>query len=110
GERDQSFSRELEKSAAGWSTNEHLQAETQSLLIGEGVARYFIWDAMRSLDYLTSRPEVDASRIGAVGCSGGGALTTYIGALDPRVKAVASACSTNSFRMMFARPVPKGEF
>ena len=110
GEREQTYSRQLGGVVAGGATNEHLQAETQSLLIGESVARYFIWDAMRSLDYLTSRPEVDASRIGAVGCSGGGALTTYIGALDPRVKAVASACSTNSFRMMFARPVPKGEF
>ena len=110
GEREQTYSRQLGGVVAGGATNEHLQAETQSLLIGAGVARYFIWDAMRSLDYLTSRPEVDASRIGAVGCSGGGALTTYIGALDPRVKAVASACSTNSFRMMFARPVSKGEF
>lgn len=110
GEREQSYSRELEKSAAGWSTNEHIQAETQALLIGQSLARYFIWDAIRSLDYLTSRPDVDPDRIGAVGCSGGGALTTYIGALDRRVKAVASACSTNSFRVMFARPVPKGEF
>jgi cephalosporin-C deacetylase-like acetyl esterase len=100
----------LERPAAGWSTNEHLQAEAQSLLIGQGVARYFIWDAIRSLDYLSGRPDVDVSRIGAVGCSGGGALTTYIGALDRRVKAVASACSTNSFRLMFARPIPKGEF
>ena len=110
GEREQSYNRELERSAAGWSTNEHLQAETQSLLIGQSLARYFIWDGIRSLDYLTSRPDVDATRIGAVGCSGGGALTTYIGALDRRVKAVASACSTNSFRVMFGRPVPKGEF
>jgi cephalosporin-C deacetylase-like acetyl esterase len=110
GEREQSYSRELERSAAGWSTNEHLQAETQSLLIGQSLARYFIWDGIRSLDYLTSRSDVDAARIGAVGCSGGGALTTYIGALDRRVKAVASACSTNSFRVMFGRPVPKGEF
>jgi cephalosporin-C deacetylase-like acetyl esterase len=110
GEREQTYSPQLDKSAAGWSTTEHMQAETQSLLVGQSVARYFIWDAMRSLDYLTSRPDVDATRIGAVGCSGGGALTTYIGALDRRVKAVASACSTNSFRLMFARPVPMGEF
>src|SRR6267142_5606903 len=110
GEREQTYNGQLSRVVAGGATNEHLQAETQSLLIGEGVARYFIWDAMRSLDYLISRPEVDATRIGAVGYSGGGALTSYIGVLDPRVKAVASACSTNSFRVMFARPFPKGEF
>ena len=58
----------------------------QSILIGESVARYFIWDAKRALDYLVSRPDVDAARLGAVGCSGGGALTTFIGALDPGSK------------------------
>ena len=110
GERLQAYDRELDGSVAGWGTMEHMQADAQSLLLNHGVARYFIWDAMRSLDYLVSRPEVDPNRIGATGCSGGGALTTYIGALDPRVKAVASACSTNTFRQMFGRRVPNGEF
>jgi cephalosporin-C deacetylase-like acetyl esterase len=110
GEREQTYSKELDRSAAGWTTMEHLQAEAQTLLLGQGMARYFIWDAMRSLDYLASRPDVDASRIGAVGCSGGGALTAYIGALDARVKAVAPACSTNSFELEFGRDRPMGEF
>jgi len=110
GEREQTFDRQAGRPAAGGATNEHLQAEAQSLLIGEGVARFFIWDAQRAVDYLQSRPEVDGARIGAVGCSGGGATSTWMGALDPRIKAVASACSTNSFRLMFARPVPHGEF
>src|SRR5437016_1313696 len=110
GEREQALDRSLDGSVAGWGSMEHMQAAAQSLLIGDSVARYFIWDAMRSLDYLISRPEVDATRIGAVGCSGGGALTNYLGALDSRVKAVASACATNSFRVMFARPFPQGEF
>ena len=34
------------------------------------MARYFIWDAKRALDYLASRPEVDAARLGAVGVLG----------------------------------------
>ena len=110
GEREQTYSKELDRSAAGWTTMEHLQAEAQTLMVGQGLARYFIWDAVRSLDYLASRPDVDAARIGALGCSGGGALTTYIGALDPRVKAVAPACSTNSFELEFGRPTPMGEF
>ena len=73
------------------------------------MARYFIWDAKRALDYLASRPEVDPARLGAVGCSGGGALTTFIGALDPRVKAVAPACYINSYRLLFAGPDPDSE-
>jgi cephalosporin-C deacetylase-like acetyl esterase len=50
------------------------------------LARYFVWDGVRALDYLTSLPEVDASRLGITGNSGGGTLTTYISMLDPRVK------------------------
>jgi dienelactone hydrolase len=64
---------------------------------------------MRSLDYLASRPDVDPSRIGAAGCSGGGALTTFIGGLDPRVKVVIPACYPSSFQTMFATAGPHGE-
>ena len=102
GEREQTFDPQLQEPAAGWSVNEHVHAEAQSQLVGEGVARYFIWDAMRSIDYLVSRPDVDSSRIGAAGCSGGGALTTFVGGLDSRLKAVIPACFPNSYRMMFA--------
>jgi len=47
---------------------------------------------MRGIDYLTSRDDVDAARIGCVGNSGGGTLTAYISALDPRVKAARIGC------------------
>ena len=109
GEREQTYDRQLDGPLAGWSVNEHIQAGAQSLLIGEGVARYFIWDAKRALDYLLSRPEVDATRVGAAGCSGGGALTTFVGALDPRLKAVVPACFPNSYRLLFAGPDPDSE-
>jgi cephalosporin-C deacetylase-like acetyl esterase len=67
--------------------NQHGMAGLETYLLGQNVARYFIWDGMRALDYLTSLPEVDAERIGATGNSGGGTLTTYIAMLDPRIKA-----------------------
>jgi dienelactone hydrolase len=50
-----------------------------------------IWDDMRSVDYLCSRPEVDAGRIGCVGLSIGGLRTAYLIAADPRIKV---ACVT----------------
>jgi dienelactone hydrolase len=64
---------------------------------------------MRAIDYLVSRPEVDADRIGATGCSGGGTQTTYIAALDPRVKVAAVACYMNSFQTLFAGSVGDSE-
>jgi cephalosporin-C deacetylase-like acetyl esterase len=67
--------------------NQHAMAGLQEILLGENLARYFIWDGIRGLDYLTSLPEVDASRLGVTGNSGGGTLTTYISMLDARVKA-----------------------
>ena len=47
------------------------------------------WNAIRGIDYLQSRPEVDKDRIGATGISGGGAATFWISAADDRVKATA---------------------
>jgi len=109
GEREQTYDRRVDRPLAGWSVPEHIQAGAQSILIGQSVARYFIWDAKRALDYLVSHPDVDAARIGAAGCSGGGATTTFIGALDPRIKAVAPACFINSYRLLFAGPDPDSE-
>lgn len=109
GEREQTYDPQLQAPAAGWSVNEHIQAGAQSSLVGEGLARYFIWDAKRSIDYLASRPEVDPERLGAAGCSGGGALTVFIGALDARLKAVIPACFPGSYRLLFAGSDPHSE-
>ena len=109
GEREQTYARQVDEPLAGWSVPEHIQAGGQNILIGESLARYFIWDAKRALDYLASLPEVDPARLGAVGCSGGGALTTLIGALDPRLKAVCPACFINSYRLLFTGPDPDSE-
>lgn len=51
-----------------------------------------ICDARRCLDYLESRPEVDGRRLGCMGCSFGGTMTTYTAALDRRIKAAVIAC------------------
>lgn len=109
GERLQAYDARLRRSVVGGSVDQHLQAGAQSLLVGQSFARYRIWDAKRALDYLVSRPEVDAERIGCTGCSGGGTLTTYISALDPRIKVAAPACYLNSFRTLFPGSVGDSE-
>jgi len=68
-------------------TGEHSQAGQPLLLLGANFAQYRAWDAIRALDYLLSRPEVDPERIGFTGHSGGGTMTMYLCALDPRIQA-----------------------
>jgi cephalosporin-C deacetylase-like acetyl esterase len=98
GERLQYYDPDLRRSkVAGGPTAEHDMANGHAMLIGDNVARYRIWDGIRGIDYLVSRKDVDASRIGVTGCSGGGTLTTYISALDERVKVAAPACYMNSW-------------
>jgi len=79
------------------ATGEHGEAGLQPTLIGDAPSRIVVWDSIRAVDYLTSRPEVDPNRIGAFGCSGGGTMTALLGALDPRVHAIAVACYLTSF-------------
>ncbi|WP_327484933.1 alpha/beta hydrolase [Telluribacter sp.] len=87
--------RDLEGKSA--PTKEHSYAGVQTFITGISPANYFTWDGIRAIDYLISRPEVDASRIGVTGRSGGGTQTAYIAALDERVLASAPECYITSF-------------
>jgi len=79
------------------TTEEHFLVGTGSILVGRNAATYRIWDAMRALDYLESRPDVKRDRLGMMGCSGGGTLTSYVMALDDRIYCAAPACYLTTF-------------
>jgi dienelactone hydrolase len=83
------------------STIEHTMVGVGSILLGTNTATYRIWDGIRSLDYLESREDIDASRLGCTGNSGGGTLTSYLMSLDPRVAVAAPSCYVMSFRRLF---------
>lgn len=76
-------------------TGEHSKAGRPMVLMGETFALYCAWDGIRGLDYLLSRPEVDATRLGCTGQSGGGTMTMYLAALEPRLHA-AVVCDGNT--------------
>ncbi len=100
GERLQYYDPEQKRSLVGGATAEHSYFGRQCFLAGSSAARYFAWDGIRAIDYLTSRPEVDPGRIGVTGISGGGTQTSYIAALDDRVLAAAPACYIAGFRRL----------
>ena len=109
GERQQAYDARLGRSLIGGATEQHFSNGAAAILMGQSVARYFIHDGMRGIDYLVSRSDVDPDRIGAMGCSGGGTQTTYIAALDERVKAAAVACYMNSFQTLFTGSIGDSE-
>lgn len=99
-ERVQFFDEDWNDSKFFSSTVEHTELGAQCMLVGDAMARYTIWDGIRALDYLLSRPEVDTSRVGATGNSGGGTHTTYLSALDDRIQVAAPSCYINSWRVL----------
>ncbi|MGI6207643.1 MAG: alpha/beta hydrolase family protein [Anaerolineae bacterium] len=92
GERFQYFDPETGRRNVGGCTVEHSYAGLQYILDGASLARHFIWDGMRGVDYLQSRPEVDPERIGVTGNSGGGTQTCLLMMADERFAAGAPCC------------------
>jgi dienelactone hydrolase len=106
GERRQLLDK-LNKAAIPSSTGEHTLIGIGALLVGQGTATYRIWDGIRSLDYLESRSEIDPTRLGCTGCSGGGTLTSYLMALDDRIVCAAPSCYITSLERLFATIGPQ---
>jgi len=78
GERLGYYEKGIKNSLAGTDINEHQYFGEQCVLTGNFSTRYFIADAMRAVDYLESRPEVDSEKIGTCGVSGGGLATCHL--------------------------------
>ncbi|MCX6329879.1 MAG: acetylxylan esterase, partial [Bacteroidia bacterium] len=89
GERLEYYDPNTGKSVIGGPTSEHSYPGAQAFLTGSSQARYMIWDGIRAVDYLLTRKEVDPSRIGITGRSGGGTQSAYIAAFDGRIYATA---------------------
>jgi len=75
----------------------HRVVGAQAFLSGTHLFNFMVWDAIRAVDYLCSRAEVDPERIGCTGTSGGGMMTTYILPFEPRITVAAPACNPNTW-------------
>ncbi len=96
GERVQFLNDKL-ASRIGGGTAEHIQMGNPQTLVGEFIGTWFVWDAIRALDYLLTRPEIDPQHVGITGNSGGGTQTTWLCGLEPRFTMAAPACFVTTF-------------
>jgi cephalosporin-C deacetylase-like acetyl esterase len=95
GERVEYFDPETKKSFAEWGAyfgvSQHHYVLRPAFLVDWTLSGLRIWDAIRAVDYLVSRPEVDKNKIASVGQSGGGQMALLITAVDERIKVCAAS-------------------
>jgi dienelactone hydrolase len=69
-----------------------------ALLVGQTMIGWRVYDVMRTIDLIATRPELDAQRVGCMGISGGGTCTLFSAALEPRIRAALVSGYLNTFR------------
>ncbi len=87
GERKQYYDPMTEQLHLPSCTTEHTHSGLQFVVGGASIARHFVWDVIRGVDYLETRSEVDATRMGITGNSGGGTQASFLMMAEPRFAA-----------------------
>jgi dienelactone hydrolase len=105
GERSQFWDPVQKRSRYNLVCGEHAVLGNLATLAGASLVRWMVWDGMRAVDYLLTRPEVDSTRIAVTGTSGGGFASTWLGALDPRIGLVAPSCFITALPMRMANRI-----
>lgn len=90
-----------------WGTTEHTMLGTKALLLGHSLARDILWDGVRAIDYLETRPDIDKSRIGCTGNSGGGTQTAQLMAVDRRIVCAAPSCYLTTYSRLLSSIGPQ---
>ncbi len=99
GERSQFWDAKAKRSRYNLICGEHAVMGNLAYLAGANLARWEIWDGIRAVDYLLTRPDVDGERISITGTSGGGFQAALLGALDERIKVVIPSCYITALPM-----------
>jgi dienelactone hydrolase len=73
-------------------------AAGSALLLRQTMIGWRVWDTMRTIDWIETRPELDKARVGCIGISGGGTCTQFTAALDTRIQAAFVSGYLNTFR------------
>ena len=105
GERSQFWDASAKRSRYNLICGEHAVLGNLAYLAGTNIARWEVWDGMRALDYVLTRPEVDPARISITGTSGGGFQAAVIAALDSRIRVAAPSCFISALPMRMSNRI-----
>jgi len=92
------FGRRLDAKTRAGRSDPCAAAFVRLMYLGRTVLGENLRDAMWALDYATARPDARADRVGCVGLSYGGRMTTVVTALDPRVRVAVISGALNVFQ------------
>ncbi|MBE7464697.1 MAG: hypothetical protein HS116_14570 [Planctomycetes bacterium] len=108
GERDQYYglSGNLAERTRANCCFAHNMMGKQLELCGEFFGAWRAWDGIRALDFLLTRPEIDPACLGVTGNSGGGTLTTWLWATEPRFTMAAPSCFITGFLRNLENELP----
>ena len=73
-------------------------AAGSALLMGQTMIGWRVWDVMRTIDWIETRPELNAQQVGCMGKTGGGTCTQKTSARDTRIRAALVSGYLNTFR------------
>jgi len=90
------------------ATRTEIDAFKHMLWHGRVLWGMMVYDSLRAVDYLVSRPEVDSARIGTLGLSMGSTMAWWLGALDQRIKLVVDICCLTDFQALIETGNLKG--
>jgi dienelactone hydrolase len=105
GERSQFWDKARGRSRYNLVCGEHAVLGNFATIAGTSLVRYMVWDAVRAVDYLLTRDDVDGGRLAVTGTSGGGFQALYLGALDARIAAVLPSCFPTALPMRMANRI-----
>ncbi len=99
-----------ERIKSGKGTQEYNAAIARAFATGGEHPFYYdtVWDLMRLVDYLETRDDVDARRVGLIGFSKGGIETYFTAAADPRIAVAVPCIGVQSFRWALDNNAWKG--
>jgi dienelactone hydrolase len=92
---DRRLAEDLEKEP---NENSCYRLATYLLMLGKTLAGQRVYELQKGIDFLHTRKEVDVTRVGCMGFSGGGQIAAYTAAIDDRIKAVVISGYTNTFK------------